>query len=457
MDAKSLAMSLFAGVGGCSLGFKRAGYHMLYAFDIDENAVQTYRHNFPDIPCKMADIMSCDFEKLLKNLGLKTGELDILIGGPPCQGFSTVGMRFWDDPRNGLLKHYVNALAVLRPKWFILENVEGMLTAKGGLYVYEAANAFINLGYAIRIDKIYAQEYGIPQRRKRIFVIGNRLGMTFNLPEPTVHIYGRIFKNSAVTLRHTIGELPTPTHDKNRPVSYPCKPKREWEEQLRDGNEKLYDHFTSKIDGIQLKRIANLKPGQSMKDLPKSLHHESFRRRANRRVMDGTPTERRGGAPSGIKRLIFDEPSLTITSAAIREFIHPENNRPLTLRECARIQTFPDWFRFQGNASERIKQIGNAIPPLLAQMFAVHLRANYGFDEVGHNSPGQLFAHTLTKATTMSPALAKTDRMLRGLYPKRILNSIFLDDDYGEYDNSEFTLRMQSSRKWQCTGYLGRF
>ena len=236
--------------------------------------------------------MSCDFEKLLKNLKLKTGELDILIGGPPCQGFSTAGMRFWDDPRNGLLKHYVNALDILRPKWFIMENVEGLLTAKGGIYVYEAARAFIKLGYSIRIDKIYAQEYGIPQRRKRTLVIGNRLGMEFNLPEPIVHVHGRIFKNADITLRHTIGELPNPTLDKSSPICYIGKPKHEWEEQLRDGNKKLYDHFTPKIEGVQLERIKNLKLGQSMKDLPESLHHESFRRRANRRVMDGTPTER---------------------------------------------------------------------------------------------------------------------------------------------------------------------
>lgn len=419
MDAKPLAISLFAGAGGCSLGFKRAGYNILYAIDINENAVETYRHNFPNTQCEMADIMSCDFEKLLKNLRLKTGELDILIGGPPCQGFSTAGMRFWDDPRNGLLKHYVNALAILRPKWFIMENVEGLLTAKGGIYVYEAARAFIKLGYSIRIDKIYAQEYGIPQRRKRTLIIGNRLGMEFNLPEPIVHVHGRIFKNADITLRHTIGELPNPTLDKSCPVSYNGKPKHEWEEQLRDGNKKLYDHFAPKIDGIQLERITNLKPGQSMKDLPESLHHESFKRRAYRRVMDGMPTERRGGAPSGIKRLIFDEPSLTITGAAIREFIHPEDNRPLTLRECARIQAFPDWFRFQGNTSERIKQIGNAIPPLLAEIFAVHLLVNYGFGETTRTSPGELFAHTLTKATAMSPALTKTDNMLQGLYKRK--------------------------------------
>ena len=140
--------------------------------------------------------------------------------------------------------------------------------------------------------------------------------------------------------------------DKTKPVHYISEPIHEWEEQLRDGNKEVYDHFTSHIEGLQLERIRTLRSGQSMKDLPEELHHASFKRRANRRVMDGTPTEKRGGAPSGIKRLHFDEPCLTITGAATREFIHPEENRPLTIRECARIQTFPDWFDFCGNPVE---------------------------------------------------------------------------------------------------------
>jgi DNA (cytosine-5)-methyltransferase 1 len=192
--------SLFSGAGGCSLGFKQAGYSVLFASDIDEAAGQSYSANFPETPFEQADINKLDFYSILSKTCLKEGELDILIGGPPCQGFSTAGARFWEDPRNELLKSYVKALRTIRPKWFLMENVEGLLTAKGGEYLFEAAKAFISLGYIINIEKIYAQEFGVPQRRKRVLIVGNRLGKDFRFPEPTIKLNGRIFRNSDVTL-----------------------------------------------------------------------------------------------------------------------------------------------------------------------------------------------------------------------------------------------------------------
>jgi DNA (cytosine-5)-methyltransferase 1 len=135
--------------------------------------------------------------------------------------------------------------------------------------------------------------------------------------------------------------------------------------------------------------------------------------------MDGTPTEKRGGAPSGLKRLIANEPCLTITGAATREFIHPTVDRPLTIRECARIQTFPDNFEFCGTATQKIQQIGNAIPPMLAEIFAEHINEEYGFTSMGGNSGGALIGFTLTKANAMSPALASTQDLLRTLISKQ--------------------------------------
>ena len=148
---KPTAISLFCGAGGCSLGFKQAGYSILYANDKDSSAVETYKNNFPEAICSNEDIDQVNFNSILEKIGLKKGELDILIGGPPCQGFSTAGSRFWDDPRNHLLKNYITALEVIRPKWFVMENVEGLLTSNSGLYIYEAAKAFMDLGYSIRI------------------------------------------------------------------------------------------------------------------------------------------------------------------------------------------------------------------------------------------------------------------------------------------------------------------
>ncbi len=409
------AISLFAGAGGCSLGFKKADYRILYALDIDQAAVETYQSNFPNTICHQGDIRDCDFGKLLDELGLNTGDLDILIGGPPCQGFSTAGTRFWDDPRNTLLKSYVKALDTIRPKWFIMENVEGLLTTKNGEYVFEAAKAFIELGYRIRIDKVYAHEYGIPQRRKRVLIIGNNIGCDFDLPRPKVKAHGSIFRNSDITLQHAINGLPKPAIDKGQIVNYETDLEDEWETTIRNETGEVSDHFSPLINGVQLRRIHALKPGQTMKDLPVELQHTSFIRRANRRVRDGTPTEKRGGAPSGLKRLYFDEPCLTITSAAPREFIHPVEDRPLTVRECARIQTFPDSFAFSGSVSQKIQQIGNAIPPMLAQVFAEHIKADYGFEPTDEVGSGQLIGFTLTKASAMSPALKKTELLIEQL------------------------------------------
>ncbi len=407
-------LSLFCGAGGCSLGFKQAGYEILFASDLDKASVSSYRANFPETKCVEADIQNLDFSQVLFNLGLVVGELDVLIGGPPCQGFSTAGLRFWDDPRNLLLKQYIQALKTIRPKWFLMENVEGLLTADKGKYIFETVKALVECGYQIRVEKVYSQEYRVPQRRKRVLIIGNRLGIDFSLPEPQTGIHGRIFRCSDITLRHTIVGLPKPSDNNQQKLDYPLPVTSSWEKYLRGTASEVVDHFLPKMTDLQVARIKALKPGQTMKNLPIDLQHESFKKRANRRVMDGIPSEKRGGAPSGLKRLFFDEPSLTITGASTREFIHPDEDRPLTIREAARIQTFPDNFVFLGNASDKIQQIGNAIPPLISYTFAKHIKDNYGFEQED-NVSGRLLGFTLTKANAMSPALKMTEQLLSTL------------------------------------------
>jgi DNA (cytosine-5)-methyltransferase 1 len=173
-----------------------------------------------------------------------------------------------------------------------------------------------------------------------------------------------------------------------------------------------------------------------MKDVPEELWHDSYRRRAFRRVMDGTPTERRGGAPSGYKRLVGDLNSLTITSACTREFIHPREDRPLTLREAARLQSFPDRFRFLGTTTSVARQIGNAFPPIIAQIFAEHLLRtveNLDAKLSTRHGTGRLLGFHLTEGTGMSPALAKTDEMLAQLLHKQ--------------DSFNFDLGTRSERK----------
>jgi len=172
-------------------------------------------------------------------------------------------------------------------------------------------------------------------------------------------------------------------------------------------------------------QVEMLKPGQTMKDLPFELWHDSYKRRANRRVSDGMPTEKRGGPPSGIKRLHGDLQSLTITGAAAREFIHPSEHRPLTIRECARIQTFPDKYEWVGNSASVIQQIGNAVPPLAAEQLARHLQCidgSFGADTqaLGAEEP-RLLGFVLTESLGMSPALKSTEALLTDMYQGRLI------------------------------------
>lgn len=396
MPQKWKAISLFAGAGGCSLGFAQAGVDILAAYDNADAAIETYNHNFTNNKCHKVDLSSCDFQLIRNELGLKRGELDLIIGGPPCQGFTTAGNRFWDDPRNRLVQNYAQALEIFYPRWFMMENVEGILTTANGNYVVECIKKMIDLGYSVFLKKVYMQEHGIPQRRKRVIIVGNRDGKGFQYPSITQCATGAIYRQGSVTLFDTISDL----QGIERPELDHC-----------------FKHETE----IQQKRIAALAPGQTMKDLPDELQHQSFKRRAARRVCDGTPSEKRGGAPSGLKRLYYDEPCLTITSAATSEFIHPVEDRTLTIRECARIQTFPDSFVFSGTDGQKILQIGNAIPPAFAkQMACAIMRADQNVDS--ELSPGLVW-YEVTKSSGKSPILERTCNMLDALM---IHNSIQL-------------------------------
>lgn len=382
------AISLFAGAGGCSLGFKNAGVDIIIAFENAKPAIATYNANFGADHCHNVNLETCDFLQLRHELGLQHGELDLIIGGPPCQGFTTAGNRFWDDPRNQLVQNYAQALEVFYPRWFMMENVEGILTTAAGTYIVECIKRMIRLGYTVYLKKMYLQEYAVPQRRKRVIIVGNREGKDFDFPEPVEKASGAIYKKSSFTLREAIGDLES------------C-----------DIPE--IDHVRKKETGIQLERITMLKIGQTMRDLPEHLQHHSFKRRASRRVCDGTPSEKRGGAPSGLKRLSYNEPCLTITSASPSEFVHPTQNRTLTIRECARIQTFPDSFKFYGTDAQKILQIGNAIPPVFAELMAKQMIRCDG--NSSKEMLPSLAKFDVTKATAKSPALQKTCSMLSTL------------------------------------------
>lgn len=417
-------LSFFSGAGGFSYGFSQAGLKPAWGADMDHDACSSYEANVGNT-CHKLDLAQAN--PAFFRAAIQGKEPFAVIGGPPCQGFSTAGARDGNDPRNQLIVNYFNIVQCLRPRWFIFENVEGLLTAGSGDAVCSLVREFIRTGYSVRLHKVNLAAYGVPQTRKRVFIIGNRMGIDFDFPQETCSFdSGKSRKHSgkpfAPSLSEAIAGLGLAARIRGDTVCYGASvPVNAFDGLMRAGNSAgtMTEHFHT-TTGKDAERYALLKPGQTMKDLPQAFWHESFKRRAFRRVMDGTPTEKRGGAPSGIKRLHGSLQSLTITGAASREFIHPDAQRPLTIRECARLQTFPDRYAFAGNAASVMQQIGNAVPPMAAAVFARHLQMLDGRFGSGLQAPAQvkeprLLGFLLTESSGMSQALQTTDSLLRSI------------------------------------------
>jgi DNA (cytosine-5)-methyltransferase 1 len=389
-------VDLFCGAGGLSLGFVQAGYEVVLAVDNNNVALKTYAANLGTHSI---------------NLDL-SAEIDwpsptVVVGGPPCQGFSSAGLRKAKDYRNSLVSCFAQHVIKLRPTAFVFENVEGFLTAEQGVGVIELLTPLIAAGYRIHLRKINAANYGIPQHRKRVIAIGG-LGWEPTFPVVTHTAFGAPGARLATqrlaptpTIREAFDGLPTPTTEE------PGTPQ---------------GHYYRPLTGLDLLRALALKPGQTMRDLPDELQHESYRRRAFRRVSDGTPTERRGGAPAGLRRLRSDEPSKAITGGARAEFLHPAEDRPLTIRECARLQTYPDKFTFYGTATEQSQLIGNAVPPRLAFIIASNLAKDLtNVKQIA--ACGALLSFIPTLSNGLSPILKQVTNMITARFADSCVTS----------------------------------
>ncbi|MBU2518213.1 MAG: DNA cytosine methyltransferase [Proteobacteria bacterium] len=386
-------VDLFSGCGGLSLGFQEEGFDIVFAAENNEPAFETYTRNLGD-HCRLLSV----------NPEVELPPTSVVIGGPPCQGFSSAGQRKPGDARNSLVKVFAEIVARMRPRAFVMENVEGFLTAEKGARVFELLEMVIGAGYRVHLRKVNFANYGVPQHRKRIIVIGG-LGWDPVFPGPTSWAFGApgternyVDLPPCPTLADALESLPAATSD---PDNFPT------------------DHVWKSPYGSDIPRVRQLKPGQTMRDLPEEFWHSTYRKRAFRRVMDGMPTEKRGGAPAGIRRLSFGEPSKAITSGAIREFVHPVEDRYLTLRECARIQTFPDSFTFAGNQAQRALQIGNAVPPRLAALIARFLKTDLLADHEDGAQPGTLLSFVPTLANGMSPALERISNLIHAEFASK--------------------------------------
>lgn len=381
------AIDLFCGAGGLSLGLVQAGFSVVAAMDGWSAAVETYRQNLGDHVSRV-DITE----------DLEVPQAHVIVGGPPCQGFSSAGLRRSDDHRNTLVAVFAQIVARARPPAFVFENVEGFLTGADGRFVFDLLEPVIEAGYRVHMRKVNAANYGVPQHRKRVVAIGG-LGWDPAFPEPTHSAYGA--PGARLGGRH----LPrTPSVAEALAGLATAEPRR--------GADDLRDHVFAPLDTADRERASLLGQGQRMRDLPEDLWHPSYRRRAYRRVMDGTPSERRGGAPAGVRRLCEDEPSKAITGGAIHEFLHPTEDRPLTIRECARLQTFPDNFKFVGGNREVAQLIGNAVPPHLAMCIGESLRQSLA-KATPDLLPGALLTFIPTLSTGRSPALETVENEVR--------------------------------------------
>lgn len=422
-------LSFFSGAGGFSYGFAQAGVRPICGAEIDQDACASYEGDIGS-RCHNMDLSVADPAFFCNVVAGR--EPFAVIGGPPCQGFSTAGARDAADLRNRLIFNYLHIVERVRPRWFIFENVEGLLTTGHGAAVSSLVREFLRIGYSVRVQKVNLAAYGVPQTRKRVLIIGNRMGIDFSFPEETYsYESGKSKKLNgkplAPSLDQAVAGLGCAAKSRTERVPYDTpEPVNVFDTLMRTGNcaGTVSEHFYT-TDAKDADLYALLGPGQSMKDLPEKHWHDSFKRRAFRRVMDGTPTEKRGGAPSGIKRLHGNLQRLTITGAASREFIHPHESRSLTIRECARIQTFPDAYTFTGNAASVMQQIGNAVPPMAASVFAHHLKTLDGKFGSGLQTPSRLqeprlLGYLLTESTGMSGALQKTEVLLRSIQQQEL-------------------------------------
>lgn len=333
---KYTCIDSFSGAGGLSLGLTKAGFEILYSFDFDELSIKTQKNNSKyfkhTAECK--DITKINSKNLMKQLGIKRGELTLFAGGPPCQGFSIQRIGKDNDDRNNLVFEYMKKVVEFLPKFFLMENVPGIAGKRGKEILEEAISYAEQNGYSIHRKIIDAQDYGVPQRRRRLIIIGERLKKDktkFEFPKPS---------KKKKTVREIIAHLPKPPIDGT------------------DHKDVLL-HRSDKLSKINLERIKFLKPGQGREFLPYNLLADCHK--VNSNII---------GHRNVYGRMHWDEVAPTITarfdSFTRGLFGHPEQNRSISLREGALLQTFPMDFIFCGNKVDIARQIGNAVPPKLA-------------------------------------------------------------------------------------------
>lgn len=345
-------LDLFSGAGGLSRGFYDAGYDVVLGVDFDDAALQTFQKNHGDAEVMKLDLFDLsNVDEIVRFLDEKEISLDVLVGGPPCQGFSVAGPRDMNDKRNTLYRAMVELASRVKPRAVVLENVPGMIQINDGIGAKRVVEDFANIGYKMTPKLLYAPDYGVPQIRKRVFFVGLRDSeYEYSFPEPTVD------SNHYVTCEEAIGDLPS-LQDENGQIiygdeiqEYVCPPQNNYQAEMRKHSDSVVNHIGSIPIEKTRKMISLVPEGKNFRALPEEYrklykYHEALTRYNSKK------------------------PSLTINTGH-RSHFHYKWNRIPTVRESARLQTFPDDFVFYGNKSEQYRQVGNAVPPLLGQVVA---------------------------------------------------------------------------------------
>ena len=400
------AIELFCGAGGTSWGAASAGIEVRLGLDFDPDAVDTFAANHPSAVPIVSGIEQASGKDLLRRAKLKG--LDLLIGGPSCQGYSTIGKRIDDDPRNNLYVHYLRIVEETKPRWILFENVRGMLATKAGSFYHHFVADLRGLGYEVIGGVVNAADYGVPQRRERVIVVGSRTCKELSLPlethsDPRCELCSRPDRSHRVrwhgkstcplcegsglsaaqgkrslrpwvSVQDAIGDLPWLSdfggNDDLVPYERPAQSK--YQQQMRCESDGITLHFAKRASAYAESFLRHIGQGQGLRSLTEDQLPERFKRM--RTVKGGAL---RKDCTTLYHRLAWSMPAYTITcyfgNVASGAFVHPEVNRSLTVREAARLQSFPDRFAFSHKNVRR--QIGNAVPPLLAERLVKHILA----------------------------------------------------------------------------------
>lgn len=361
-DQSLTAIDLFCGAGGLSEGFRQAGFHVLAGQDFDDQAGATFAATHPEAKFIGGPIQDVTPQQLLKAAGKKRGEIDVIVGGPPCQGYSVYNhQRGANDPRAGLFREYLRIVKGIQPRWLVMENVTGIASIAGGGVVREIFDGMKSLGYRVEMKVLRAEEFGVPQERRRVFFIATRTDAPILFPEPT-HGEGLL---PFVTVWDAISDLPKLENgDKTGPRAYAKKPQNAYQALLRGACTVVQNHSASRLSRINEERMRHIPPGGSWRDIPFDLLPAGMKQ-AKR--SDHT---KRYGRP---KKTDLACTILTKCDVHWGAYIHPVQDRSLTVREAARLQSFPDFFTFHGSSTEQYVQVGNAVPPLLGRCVAESL------------------------------------------------------------------------------------